>query len=278
MYIIADSGSTKTHWCIVDRNGLLQDCYTSGINPIYQTEEELGSLLCREFVPDLSLVRRIHFYGAGCAFAEKNESVKKALSFFFKTDEIEIASDLLAAARSLSCHTPGIVCILGTGSNSCFFDGEHIVRHVRPLGFILGDEGSGGYLGKKLLGDILKEILPPEVREMFYTEYPYTYDELIDRVYRQPFPNRFLASFSHFIYKHLHIPEVEKIVCDAFREFIGRNLLQYENVRSHPISFTGSVAYYFRPQMEEILKEYGLTAGKFSLTPMEGLVRYHKQL
>ncbi len=274
MYLIADSGSTKTQWCIIE-NELREVVYTSGINPVYQSYEEILQLLEQEFGGREKRMEAVYFYGAGCAFPEKNEQVRLALSDFFATPKVEIASDLLAAARSLFQRSAGVACILGTGSNSCYYDGNSIVRNVSPLGFILGDEGSGAVMGKRLVADVLKGILPERLRKCFFEEYCYTYPEIIDRVYRQPLPNRFLASFTPFLKKHIAFPEIEAIVSTALEEFICRNLLQYPEIRHLPVSFTGSIAFHFQEQLTRLLRKYNLSSGRICQAPMEGLITYH---
>ncbi len=274
MYLIADSGSTKTQWCMVE-NGEREVVYTSGINPVYQSEQEILQILEQEFPAHKAKAEAVYFYGAGCAFPEKNEQVKKALTDFFRTPQVEIASDLLAAARSLLQHSAGIACILGTGSNSCYYDGHSIVRNISPLGFILGDEGSGAVMGKRLVADVLKGILPEKLRECFFGEYRYSYPEIIDRVYRQPLPNRFLASFTPFLKKYIAAPEIETLVTTALEEFICRNLLQYQEIRHLPVSFTGSIAFHFQEQLTRLLRKYDISPGQICQAPMEGLITFH---
>ncbi|MDE5639815.1 MAG: ATPase [Odoribacter sp.] len=274
MYLIADSGSTKTQWCMVE-NGACEVIYTSGINPVYLSDKEILRLLEQEFKVREKKVEAVYFYGAGCAFPEKNEQVRRALKDFFAASQVEIASDLLAAARSLFQHEPGVACILGTGSNSCCYDGEGIVANIPPLGFILGDEGSGAAMGKRLVADLLKGILPGKLRECFFEEYRCSYPEIIDRVYRQPLPNRYLASFALFLKKYIAIPEIENIVSAALEEFICRSLLPYQEIRHLPVSFTGSVAFHFQEQLIRLLKKYGLSPGRICRTPMEGLITFH---
>lgn len=274
MYLIADSGSTKTQWCMIE-NGRREVMYTSGINPVYQSYEDILQLLEQEFGGRGKKAEAVYFYGAGCAFPEKNGQVKRALKDFFTAPQVEIASDLLAAARSLFQHSVGVACILGTGSNSGYYDGNDIVRNVPPLGFILGDEGSGAVMGKRLVADVLKGVLPEELRECFFEEYRYSYPEIIDRVYRQPLPNRFLASFTPFLKKHIACPEIENMVSAALEEFICRNLLQYRDIRRLPVSFTGSVAFHFQGQLTRLLKKYGLCPGRICQAPMEGLITFH---
>lgn len=277
MYLVADSGSTKTQWCVID-NGESSVIYTSGINPVYQSGKEILEILKREFTLWEREMEAVYFYGAGCAFPEKNEQVKIALRDFFMADRVEVASDLLAAARSLFQHSEGIACILGTGSNSCYYDGNDIIRNISPLGFILGDEGSGAVMGKRLVADVLKGILSEKLRACFFEEYNYSYPEIIDRVYRQALPNRFLAAFTPFLKKYIAYPEIEKIVSNALEEFICRNLLQYKEARNLPVSFTGSVAFHFREQLTRLLSQHGLCVGQVCQTPMEGLIAYHAAL
>lgn len=256
-------------------NGRNEVIYTSGINPVYQSYEDVSRILEQEFGVRGKKADAVYFYGAGCAFPEKNEQVRRALEDFFAAPRVEVASDLLAAARSLFQHSAGVACILGTGSNSCYYDGSGIVRNVSPLGFILGDEGSGAVMGKRLVADVLKGLLPEKVRECFFEEYRYSYPEIIDRVYRQALPNRFLASFTPFLKKHIVVPEIENIVSTSVEEFICRNLLQYGEIRRSTVSFTGSVAFHFQEQLIRLLKKYDLRPGQICRTPMEGLITFH---
>lgn len=275
-YLIADSGSTKTQWCIVRSGQEPEEYYTTGINPIYLSEADIRNLLEREFPVGCTGIEKIWFYGAGCAFPEKNACVQSALSSYFHCREVEIASDLMGAARALCGRRPGIVGILGTGSNSCYYDGKEIVSNVAPLGFILGDEGSGADLGKRLVADLLKGILPSELKELFFAETQTSYAGIIENVYRRPLPNRYLADFTSFIRRHIGFPEIEQIVLEAFDSFIGRNLIQYRQISETEISFTGSIAYIFKKQLERQLQKYGLKPGVFKQAPMNGLKEYHK--
>lgn len=274
MFLIADSGSTKTQWCVVEGEKR-HTVYTSGINPIFQPEAEIRKILESGFPLQLREMERVYFYGAGCAFDDKNEQVRRVLGSFFRTGDVEVASDLLAAARSLCQREAGIVGILGTGSNSGYYDGEKIAGHVRPLGFILGDEGSGAALGKKLLADVLKGILPQPLCELFYQEYPCSYEELMNGVYRQALPNRFLAAFVPFLKKYRIYPEIERIISESMEEYVGRNILQYEKVHDLPLGFTGSVAFHFRDILKCIVEKYGLCLGQVCQAPMEGLITFH---
>jgi len=278
MILIADSGSTKTEWREVTEGVAGRSYISSGINPFFVTGEDIISLLRKE-IPELegSTASRIFFYGTGVSSAAKAEIVRGALASFFGTGELFIGSDLLGAARSLCQTDPGIACIIGTGSNSCYYDGKVIVSNVSPLGYILGDEGGGAVLGRKLVSGVLKKQLPGIVIENFFKAYPYTPAGILDNVYNMPFPNRFLGQFTRFIADNIHVPELQAIITSSFDEFMIRNVLQYPEARKYPVHFTGSVAYHFRPFLEELLTKYRLQAGLFTLTPMENLVRYHIQ-
>ncbi|HEX3006010.1 MAG TPA: ATPase [Bacteroidales bacterium] len=216
------------------------------------------------------------FYGAGCS-NQKQEIVINALKQVFPASQIFVGSDLLGAARSLCQNNSGIACILGTGSNSCFYDGKDIVSHVSPLGYILGDEGSGAVIGKKLVSDILKNQLPEQVSQLFFENYKVDVNSILDSAYKQPFPNRYFAQFTRFISENIQIPELENIVIESFDDFITRNVLQYEQVRSTKISFTGSVAYYFKSQLEKSLKKFGLKPSVITKAPLDDLIEYHNK-
>mgnify|MGYP002550440870 FL=1 len=275
MILIADSGSTKTDWCLVENGKNILRFQTRGTNPFFQTEEEILEEIETGLLPGLKGVEpsSVHFYGAGCAFPEKNEIIRRAVSRHLPVP-VEVGSDLLAAARALCGDRPGIACILGTGSNSCQYDGKEIVKNVSPLGFILGDEGSGAVLGKLLIGDILKDQLPPALKELFLSQYGLTPALIMDRVYRQPFPNRFLAGFSPFILEHLDEPAVWELVTRSFLAFFTRNVKQYDYF-DLPVHLAGSVAWHYQTVLKEIAFDLGIRLGTIIQSPMEGLIRYH---
>ncbi len=278
MILIADSGSTKTEWREV-KEGIAGKSYiSSGINPFFISGDEIIRLLGRE-IPALggAGVSGIYFYGTGVSNAAKAEIVRGALSGFFGTQKLFIGSDLLGAARSLCMSDPGIACIIGTGSNSCYYDGTKIVSNVSPLGYILGDEGGGAVIGRKLVAGVLKKQLPGIVIENFFKAYPYTPAEILDNVYNMPLPNRFLGQFSRFISDNIHVAELQSIITSSFDEFIVRNVLSYPEARQYPVHFTGSIAYHFRPFLEELLIKHRLQPGVFTLTPMDNLVKFHIQ-
>lgn len=278
MILIADSGSTKTEWRAVEGNTPGKSYISSGINPFFLSGEEIVKLLRKEMAETESeKFSHLFFYGTGCSNPAKMNIVREALSEWFEDTVIFVGTDLLGAARSLCQNEPGIACIIGTGSNSCYYDGTKIVSNVSPLGYILGDEGGGAVLGRKLVSGVLKKQLPGIVIENFFRVFPYTPAEILDNVYNMPSPNRFLGQFAKFIADNIHVAELQSIITSSFDEFIIRNVLQYPEARKYPVHFTGSIAYHFRPFLEDLLVRHRLMPGMFTLTPMENLVKYHIQ-
>ena len=276
MMLIADSGSTKTDWCVILDNTPIKRIGTKGLNPFFQSEEEIQQELTHSLLPQLpeGTIDSVYFYGAGCT-PEKAPTLRRAIADSLPiVGNIKAYSDMLAAARGLCGREAGITCILGTGSNSCFYDGKEIVNHISPLGFILGDEGSGAVLGKLLVGDILKNQLSPAIKEAFLKQFDLTVPEIIDRVYRQPFPNRFLASLSPFIAQHLGEPGIRQLVLGSFIAFLRRNVMQYDYTQ-YPAHFIGSVAHCYKEILQEAAQETGIRIGKILQSPMEGLIQYH---
>lgn len=272
MKLLADSGSTKTKFAAV-ANGDTKYILTDGINPYYQTADEITSCLKTQLLPQLSApeaVESIEFYGAGCAPEDKIAIVRNALQTLFPDAKVFVGSDLLGAAKALCGENEGIACILGTGSNSCHYDGEKIVKNVSPLGFILGDEGSGAVLGKLLVADVLKHQAPEEICGKFFEKYKLAASDIIDRVYRQKFPNRFLASFAPFVSENIGHPYCQQLVYRNFTAFIERNLRQYP--AGLPVHFTGSIAYHFKPILIQALTAAHLTVGIITKEPLEMLV------
>ncbi|HEY6915015.1 MAG TPA: ATPase [Paludibacter sp.] len=276
MILIADSGSTKTHWCLVQGGVVVSEIFTHGINPFYQTDLEITALLDTQLTPKLpsTEIKKIYFYGAGCSFPEKKMMVSLALINFFSDAIIEIQSDLLGAARSLFQHEKGIACIMGTGSNSCYYDGNEITQNVSPLGFILGDEGSGAVLGKLLVADCLKNQLPEWLSEKLLDEYEVTPAIILENVYKRPFPNRFLAKFTPFLLEHIEEPAIFNLVYDSFDAFFVRNVMQYP-LEDVEVGFVGSIAHYFRDTLEIVASERGIEVAEVVQNPMKGLVKFH---
>ena len=279
MILIADSGSTKVHWCLVTASGHCTDVRTDGINPLFQTSDAMRNSISNQLLPQISsdlwagTLTHIFFYGAGCT-PEKKVFVQRALEGVFKKAEVHVESDMLGAARGLLGHNAGVACILGTGSGSCCYNGENIEWAVPSLGYILGDEGSAAVLGKRLVGDLLKNQLGEDLKEAFFKEYETSMADIIEKVYRQPFPNRFLAKLSRFCADHLDDERIHALVLDHFLQFICRNLKQYN--APAPIGFVGSVAFYYRPILEEAMAAEGLPVGQILQDPVEGLKLFHK--
>lgn len=286
MILLADSGSTKVHWCLVTASGQCSDVFTDGINPLFQTSDAMRNSICNQLLPQISSLlwagslTHVFFYGAGCT-PEKKVFVQRALEGVFKKAEVSVKSDMLGAARGLLQRNAGVACILGTGSGSCFYNGETIEWCVPSLGYILGDEGSAAVLGKRLVGDLLKNQLGDDLKEAFFKEYETSMADIIEKVYRQPFPNRFLAKLSKFCADHIEDKRIHDLVYDHFVQFIRRNIVQYfqpsaGSIQKSAVGFVGSVAYYYRPILEEAMQAEGLPLGTILKDPIEGLKEYHK--
>ena len=278
MILIADSGSTKTDWCVVENGQPIQQISTKGINPFFQSEEEISNEIATSLLPQLktNALDAVYFYGAGCGFPDKIAMVHRAITKHLQIKrEVEVNTDMLAVAHGLCQHEAGIACIMGTGSNSCYYDGKQIVSNVSPLGFILGDEGSGAVLGKLLVGDILKNQMTPELKEKFLKQFSLTPADIIDRVYRKPFPNRFLASLSPFLAQNIDEPCIHALVLGSFKSFLKRNVMQYENFRNSKVHFIGSVAFYYKTILAEAALEINIQLCSIIKSPMEGLIKYH---
>ena len=268
--LIADSGSTKTDWAYMD-----QRVQTQGINPFHQDEDTIRSILKEELLPqltsDITHLTSILFYGSGVR-PELEEKMQRLLQEAFpQAEHVEAHGDLLGAARALCGHQEGIACILGTGANSCLYDGERIVENTPPMGYILGDEGSGAVLGVRFLNALYKNRLSNDVKAAFEAFTEMSMAQVIERVYRQPMANRWLASLSAFIHQQIDNPQIEQLVIDNFRDFIQRNIAPYQR-RDLPINAVGSIAFYYQQQLEKAVKAEGYTLGKIVRSPLDALV------
>ncbi len=275
--LIADSGATKTDWYLIRNNKIIHRFISEGISPIFQSQEDIARQIELSVFPILKdeEVDAIRFYGTGC-IPEKIESVKNAIAQSFYTKDIEVYSDLIAAAHSLCGHKSGIACILGTGSNSCEWNGTEISNQISPLGFILGDEGSGAHLGKLLVGDALKNQLSERLREKLLQKYSLTPADIIEKVYRQPFPSRFLATLVPFLLENKYDESIRKIIYKSFSDFFERNVMQY-NYHENKVNFVGSVALGFADFLRETAQNKGIQIGKIEKSPMNGLIEYYKK-
>ncbi len=277
MILIADSGSSKCAWKMIGRSGMASAFYTSGCNPFFRTTESIYEELSKDLLPYTTpQVEKIFFYGSGIINEEKAGIISAALYQLYPNAKIELYSDVLAASRSIFGTSKGIACILGTGSNVCLFDGKEVVTGISPLGFILGDEGSGAVLGKKLLGDYFKEVMPEILRKKFYEKYRLTRDEALQRVYRTEKPNHFLASFAPFLSEEISAEYSRNLISNSLIEFFERNVTRIPDYTSYPIGFVGSIAYYFKEIVNEVCSNYKMNCISIQQEPMEGLVKYHQ--
>ncbi|MBQ6978794.1 MAG: ATPase [Paludibacteraceae bacterium] len=292
MILIADSGSTKTHWSLMTANGHHQEYKTDGINPMLQSEDDIYRTISDQLLPQVGPqlwageMTHIYFYGAGCT-PEKKELVANALQGIFKHGEAVVASDMLGAARALFGRQKGIACILGTGSGSCFYDGEKIEWSVPSLGYVLGDEGSAATLGKRLVGDVLKNLLGEDLKTAFLTEYNLTQADILDHVYKQPFPNRWLANLARFCHEHLEDDRIYRMVYEHFDSFVTRNLTQYYDylgvtgdwttTSKMRVGFVGSVAHYYFDVLRNVMAAHNYPIAGVLQEPIEGLITYHQK-
>lgn len=275
MKVIAESSSTRTEWALVDGATIIEHAYTSGMNPYFQSRREISHSIRLE-LPEAFFRRRwehVYFYGAGCATQDKCKTMESSLVAQFKTP-VTVNSDLLGAARGLLVHQPGLACILGTGSNSCLYDGKEITKTVAPLGYVLGDEGSGAYLGKNFIADMLKGLAPKTLVDAFYEKYNVTPPMLMDAVYSNPLPNRALARYSEFLAEHLDNAYVYQLVYAAFMRFFTRNIAAY-NYKQQPICFVGSVCVLYRDVLAKAAADFGITIAKAVRNSMPGIIEYH---
>lgn len=281
MKLIVDSGSTKTDWCFAELSDVYVLVQTDGINPVVQSYDEILSVVQEQMLPrakqqslDLASLDEVYFYGAGCT-PELRSVVEKALRVVVgEKPSVYVDSDLLAAARALCGIDSGIACILGTGSNSCYYDGEEIKEHTPALGYILGDEGSGAVLGRNFINGILKGTLSQNLRDEFLEEYQTSQADIIDKVYHSATPNRFLASLSKFILSHIDDDCLEALVVRNFENFIISNIRSYSEAKP-VINAVGSVAFLYRKQLKHAAMLQGYELGKILKSPLEGLLDYH---
>jgi glucosamine kinase len=276
MILIADSGSTKTDWRLVNGSEQLQSFQTIGFNPYYISEQQILDELSKSALTEIKQqVTQVFFYGAGCSSEAKSGEIKQTLGKFFNQAKVEVDHDLLAAARSVSSKKAGLVAILGTGSNTCFFDGTTIVKNVSSLGYILGDEGSGAHLGKTLVTAYLNNELSTELEQAFEKKYQLTLLDILDAVYKQPLPNRFLAQFAPFVLEYKQHPQIAAIINACFSQFFEKHICKYENYQTYPLNMVGSIGFAFKNEIEQVATHYGVTLGLVIKQPIDGLVKFH---
>ncbi|SMO71645.1 N-acetylglucosamine kinase [Solitalea koreensis] len=278
MIIIADGGSTKTNWCLLNKENKKIYFNTEGYNPYFiDTEGIIQSL--RTTLPDnieISDIEHVSFYGAGCSNEDKKNVVAKALETVFSKARVYVGHDLLAAARALLGTESGFAAILGTGTNSCLYDGHDITMNVDSLGYMLGDEGSGSYIGKRILRDYMRGSMPLEMAEAFHRTFGYSHAEIMEQLYKKPLPNRYLASFSKFVYDNNNVqPYARDVVKEAFTAFFRDLVSRYPDYQNYKFNCIGSVGYNFRDILSEVSAEFGMQVGKIVRSPIDDLVQYH---
>ncbi|MDD6901013.1 MAG: hypothetical protein PUE25_04200 [bacterium] len=273
--VIAESSSTRTEWALVQGDKIIEHAYTEGLNPFFQTRREISHIIRLGLPPEFFKRRwsHVYYYGAGCSNPEKNKIVESSLVAQFKTP-VTVDSDLVGATRGLLVHEPGLACILGTGSNSCLYDGNQIIKHVRSGGYILGDEGSGAAMGRLFIGDLLKGFVPSDIRDSFVEKFNLNVDLLMDEVYNNPHANRNLRNYGVFLSEHLQNEYVYRLVFNEISRFFERTILQYD-YQSYAINFVGSVACQFSEVLLSVASKYGANIKKIVRASMPGLVIYH---
>jgi N-acetylglucosamine kinase-like BadF-type ATPase len=281
MKLIADGGSTKTNWCLVNDEGKKVYFNTEGYNPYFVSSEYIIESLNSNLPSDLEKqeLTEVNYYGAGCSTADKRKLVQDAMSKVFVNAKINIGHDLLAAARALLGRTEGFAAILGTGTNTCIYDGNDVVQNIDSGAYILGDEGSGCYIGKKLLVDYLRGYMPEAVRKNFWDTYHLTPDDVNEQVYSQPLANRFCAGFSKFVYdNNVHLEYTRNLVKTSFDDFFRNLVTHYPNYQNYTFNCIGSVGYNFRNVLEEVVTENGMKMGNIIRSPIDNLVKFHLEL
>ena len=276
--LIADSGSTKAEWCLIDGKKK-KTILTQGLSPYFVTGLQVEQVLKESIVPKLKdkWPAQVYFYGTGCSNPGNVKIIRNAVKAVFKKADVFVDHDLMGAARALCGKEKGIACILGTGSNSCYFNGKKIVKNSPGLGYVLGDEGSGAYLGKKVVQYYLYNTFDPDLMDRFNAKYNVTAAEILDAVYKKPLPNRYLAAFTMFLAENRGHYMIENIIEDGFNDFFFHHLYKYRESWTLPIHFTGSVAYAFKDVLKDMCQAYELQLGRVIKNPMEGLIKYHQQ-
>ncbi len=275
--LIADSGATKSEWCLVGPGKRRKIVFTQGISPYFLNATQIESIIRNELLPSLkkAQVDEVFYYGTGCSNPDNARLVKKAISRVFSGAGVMVTHDLMAAARALCGRKKGIACILGTGSNSCFFDGKKIVKNSPGLGYVLGDEGSGAYLGKKVLQYYLYQTFDEELKYRFELKYPTTTVDILESVYKKPFPNRYLATFALFLSENRGHYMIENIIEDGLNDFFFTHLCKYGESWKYPINFVGGISHAFSDVITDLAQGYEFEIGVILKNPMEGLIKYH---
>ncbi|PZX52639.1 N-acetylglucosamine kinase [Algoriphagus chordae] len=278
MILIADSGSSKTDWRVIHSDHSISQYRGIGFNPYYQTSEEMAIQMREDFLIQLaSEIEEIYFYGAGCSTPDRNNEVSSALRTIFPKAKITVDHDLAAAAKSTCGHQPGIACILGTGSNSCDYDGKEIVDRRPAPGYIFGDEGGGGYIGRKLLKDFINDEMPAQIKQELKDSFNLTTVAIQEHVYQKPFPNRYMASFCRFITEHKSNPYCYMLYYNSFQEFFKQHVMKYKDYQEKPVSFVGSIAFYNSDILRKAASDLQINVNLIIESPIAGLTLYHQE-
>lgn len=277
MILIADSGSTKTDWRLIDKNQNISQYKTKGFNPYLQTEIEITTILKEELCTELKsdIIEKIFFYGAGCSSKKLCDVIHGALQKIFENANIEVEHDLLAAARALFHYEDGIAAILGTGSNSCVYDGKEIIEHIPSTGYILGDEGSGCDMGKRLIKAVVTKDIPKDLHKKFVSQYHADYTLILENVYKKPFPNRYLASFSHFISHNISHPYISELVFKSFNSFFDNYICRYSDYKNKKMRCVGSIGFYLSNILRNAANNNSVALDRIIESPIAGLTLYH---
>ncbi len=275
--LIADSGATKCEWCLL-LDGKTKTIITQGISPYFLNEEQIINLLQLELLPKLKNIQpdEIYFYGTGLSNMANAKTIKLTLKKLFKLAKIEVNTDLLAAARALCGNKKGVACILGTGSNSCYYNGKKIIKNSPGLGYVLGDEGSGTYLGRKVIQYYLYKTFDEDLMARFDAKFTTNTVEILENVYKKPLANRYLASFAIFLAENRGHYMIENIIEDGLNDFFFNHLYKYKESWTMPIHFIGSIAFGFKDVLQELCNTYELELGNVLKKPITGLIKYHK--
>ena len=276
--LIADSGSTKTEWCLL-KNNKPTLFITQGMSPYFVNENGVEQIIRKEVFSFLgkNTIDEIFFYGTGCKNPANIKMFKKIFHKNFTDAKINIDTDLSGAAKALCGKEKGIACILGTGSNSCYYNGSRIVKNSPGIGYVLGDEGSGAYLGKKVIQHFLYNIFDSDLRARFNAKFLTTDAEILESIYKKPLPNRYLASFAIFLAENRGHYMIENIIEDGINDFFFTHIIRYRESSKLPIHFTGGIAFGFKDVVQQLCNSYGLKIGTILRSPMEGLIKYHKE-
>lgn len=277
MILVADSGSTNTDWAVIEKDKVISTFSTKGFSPYFTKSDEITEELTIKIQKNINpeKIDKVYFYGSGCSSPKMNAIIDDGLKPFFSFSSIEIESDLLGAARALFNKESGIALILGTGANTCVYNGSNIVKNIPSLGYVLGDEGGGDYLGKLFITELLYGKLSKEITDDFLSAFNLSTKDIIYKIYKEPNPNRFLASFCNYISKHSQDSTIEKIIMKSFTDLFLNHITKYDNYENYKIRVTGSVGFYFQEQLKEVAKEFNTQIDLFVQNPILKLAQYH---